>query len=348
MRRILLATFILLTIIKDHAIAQDIHFSQIHSSPIRLNPALTGLFNGDVRFIGNYKSQWKKISADFNTYSASLDGKVLFLRNKSFVNLGMNCYSDRAGDLGYSKNQANISASIVKSISKYQVNYISVGIEGGYLNQTTNYTKLHVFDSEDRLLNKVGDKTENFDFSGGINWYYSPMKRMLFYLGGALYHINEPDLSFEKEAGISKETLYKKTVLTGGAELTLKSGLTLMPSFISFDQGPHKEITLGSYVRHTLSYDDNLKSSRFYYGAWFRWYFSGDNEYSSGTDALILAVRLDYKNMVYSVSYDINVSRLSKVSKTEGGPELSILYIVDLDHSSGTKKKRKQILCPSF
>jgi len=344
MKRFLLTISVILVL--QNTNAQDIHFSQIHASPVRLNPAFTGLFNGDVRFIGNYKSQWKKVSADYNTYSASLDGKALFLRNKGFVNLGINFYSDRAGDLAYSKNQVNVAASIVKSISKYQENYVSIGFEAGYLNQATNYSKLHVFDTDDKLLDRVGDKAENFDVSGGMSWYYSPTKKMLFYLGGALYHINEPDLSFNKESNAPKEYLYQKTVFTGGAELTVKN-VTLMPSFISFDQGPHKEVTLGTYVRHNLSLEENnFRSSKFYYGAWFRWYYS--TEYNSGTDALILAVRLDYKSMVYSLSYDINVSKLSKVSRTEGGPELSILYIVDLDHSSGTKKKRKPILCPSF
>jgi len=34
---------------------QDIHLSQFNASPQNLNPAQTGLFDGDWRFVGNHK-----------------------------------------------------------------------------------------------------------------------------------------------------------------------------------------------------------------------------------------------------------------------------------------------------
>ena len=39
--------------------AQDIHFSQFNMSPGNLNPAFTGFFDGDVRGVANYRSQWR-------------------------------------------------------------------------------------------------------------------------------------------------------------------------------------------------------------------------------------------------------------------------------------------------
>ena len=38
--------------------AQDIHFTQWMFSPLNLNPAETGRFDGDYRVVGNYRSQW--------------------------------------------------------------------------------------------------------------------------------------------------------------------------------------------------------------------------------------------------------------------------------------------------
>ncbi|MFH1322164.1 MAG: type IX secretion system membrane protein PorP/SprF [Bacteroidota bacterium] len=38
--------------------SQDIHFSQFYQTPLIINPALTGSFNGQVRVLMNYKDQW--------------------------------------------------------------------------------------------------------------------------------------------------------------------------------------------------------------------------------------------------------------------------------------------------
>ena len=42
--------------------AQDVHFSHIHASPTIMNPAMTGLFDGDLRLILNYRSQWNNFT----------------------------------------------------------------------------------------------------------------------------------------------------------------------------------------------------------------------------------------------------------------------------------------------
>ncbi|HOA38555.1 MAG TPA: type IX secretion system membrane protein PorP/SprF, partial [Flavihumibacter sp.] len=51
------ATLILLTLglFTTALKAQDPHFSQFFASPLTLNPAYTGKFNGTVRVSGNYR-----------------------------------------------------------------------------------------------------------------------------------------------------------------------------------------------------------------------------------------------------------------------------------------------------
>ncbi len=46
--------------------AQDPNFSQFFASPLTLNPALTGKFDGQLRIAGNYRNQWPTIN---NAYS---------------------------------------------------------------------------------------------------------------------------------------------------------------------------------------------------------------------------------------------------------------------------------------
>ena len=56
--------------------AQDIHFSQFFQAPLRVNPGLTGVFNGDQRAFFQYRDQWKEF-APFKTYSLSVDAGLM-------------------------------------------------------------------------------------------------------------------------------------------------------------------------------------------------------------------------------------------------------------------------------
>src|ERR1700748_2299843 len=57
--------------------AQDPHFSQFFASPLTLNPALTGKFDGDVRIAGNYRNQWPTINRAFTTGTVSADFHIM-------------------------------------------------------------------------------------------------------------------------------------------------------------------------------------------------------------------------------------------------------------------------------
>ena len=50
--------------------AQDIHFTQFTYTPLNTNPAQTGLFDGDYRVGGNYRTQWWEVPGlPYTTFS---------------------------------------------------------------------------------------------------------------------------------------------------------------------------------------------------------------------------------------------------------------------------------------
>jgi type IX secretion system PorP/SprF family membrane protein len=328
------------------AIAQDIHFSQIHASPTQMNPSLTGLFNSQYRFIANYKNQWKTVTANYNTSYASLDGKVLYLRNRNFVSAGISAYSDQAGDLGFSKKQANLAVSVVKSLGSYWENYLSVGMEGGFINQSVDYSRLHVLDYESDPSFQAANSGFDFDLSAGLTWYFKN-RRFLMYAGSAFYHINEPEIGFSQLN--ENHTLFRKYIFHAGGEFNaFEKRIMLMPSIAMMYQGPHREVNIGTFVRHKLHTMSDSQRKFFYYGCWFRWYYSFN--YRSGADAVILSVRLDNNAFSYALSYDFTVSTLTNASRTAGSPELSIIYLMDVKKSSQVRQKHRsrKMTCPTF
>ena len=49
--------------------AQDIHFSQFSETPLLRNPALAGIFSGDLRIQAVYRNQWNSVTVPYQTSS---------------------------------------------------------------------------------------------------------------------------------------------------------------------------------------------------------------------------------------------------------------------------------------
>lgn len=49
--------FVIFMMMCNVVIGQDLHFSQFYEAPLLRNPALAGLYEGDVRIQGVYRNQ---------------------------------------------------------------------------------------------------------------------------------------------------------------------------------------------------------------------------------------------------------------------------------------------------
>src|SRR5258706_15012765 len=80
--------------------AQDIHYSQFYSSPLTLNPALTGINDCNYRVGAMYRSQWSSVSPDpYQTPSISFDINNVLQRiiKKGTLSAGALLFNDKAG-----------------------------------------------------------------------------------------------------------------------------------------------------------------------------------------------------------------------------------------------------------
>src|ERR1700722_19321847 len=75
MRKLCVLLFIFLIAGSD-GFAQDHMYSQFFNSPIYLNPALTGQFEGDLRMNLIYRNQFTSVPGSFNYLSASVDYNI--------------------------------------------------------------------------------------------------------------------------------------------------------------------------------------------------------------------------------------------------------------------------------
>lgn len=318
-------------------IAQDIHFSHIHSTPLHLNPSFAGVFNGDVRIIANYRNQWQNVTAKFNTFGVSADFKVVTMKNRDFLGIGVGAYMDVAGDLKFTNYTANVSLSYTKSLSRWKNHGISFGLYGGILNYSYDFTKARGFDTEP-VFTYQKPNVLNYDVGAGLSGFGQIGKYSEIYAGFAIHHINRPNVSTYG----AKEKLNMKYTALIGAEIANKTRHAALPTVMFSLQGKQQEITTGLFYRFEVNKFFKNMSNYLYVGAWARWHVVP--KAYSGIDAVIFSARYDYQQWKFTFSYDLNVSTLNIASRGNGGPEISIMYI----HQSNKKRGNKTLFCPRF
>jgi hypothetical protein len=113
---------------------QDIHWSQFNDNPIFQNPANTGEFNGDTRFIGNFRDQWRSVSVPFQTFNVCVD------RKSKHFNYGLLIYFDSQYN-GYIFNPLLPTNEIFQTDRKTNAN-IGLGAQYGWNISSRKYLKI--------------------------------------------------------------------------------------------------------------------------------------------------------------------------------------------------------------
>jgi hypothetical protein len=115
----------------------------------------------------------------------------------------------------------------------------------------------------------------------------------------------------------------------------------LITSMLFMKQGPHLEANFGAGIKYFTD-KRRANSPAISAGGWLR---TGRSESSNfSTDALIIVATYYWKSIQVGLSYDVNISTLSRGTGGRGGFELSIIHIGNFS----SKPKYKTIDCPKF
>jgi len=329
-----------LFIIHD-SFSQDTHFSQFIESPLTMNPALAGFFDGDFRAIANYRNQWSSVDG-FKTMQATCDGNLLKNKwTKGFLGLGLNVLSDQAGAAGMNSTQFNLSVSVAKYLRKHSS--LSFGLQGGYAQRSIDYSPLTWGNQYDGLHYDAslpsGEPTSPSsrfsytDFSAGVVWnlghdevFYSPNNGFGMRLGMALYHVTHPRYSFYDN---STDYLHSRFVFHGSMVFgTPNVSVSYMPSFMFEKQGAVTETEIGFGLNYILS--DNSRYSNFMKGT----SLLINAMYRFG-DSFVPSMQFKIANYGFGMSYDINTSGLHKA--VTGGVEVFVKYTTPNPFTVGKK-----------
>ena len=90
------------------AVAQDVGFSQFYDQPLLPNPALAGIFTGDIRLTASYRNQWQSVTVPYRTFGLSSEIKfpMQIMGRDLTLTTGLQLFRDVAGTSEFSTTQA--------------------------------------------------------------------------------------------------------------------------------------------------------------------------------------------------------------------------------------------------
>ncbi len=310
--------------------AQDIHFSQYGNSPLNLNPGLAGVFGGDLRFVGNYRKQWRTIPVPYTTFSGSVENKVYLSRGKynKFVTASLLVNYDKQGAIALQSLQIGIPIALTLPVGKN--NFLTVGATPMFGQRSFDSDQITLdeqyidgmFDpgsaiSEDLSVTNL----KYFDLSAGANLrLQSPRKRDRIDIGGAVHHLNRPKHDFWASSVTNNDDvrLYNKLTFYGLGLVQLTERFDFLAQGLFQQQGKYSEIVYGGGLRMHLN-KNRYKELAIQIGADWRHRYN---------NALVPRLEVFYSTWTFGATFDWDAfSRAGElVSNRRGGPELSLTY----------------------
>lgn len=331
--------------------AQEARFAQFYANPLYTNPALTGVMEGQLRFTANYRELYTSILGNegFKTISAGLEVRRPVGRG-NFFGFGAQFLRDQAAG-NFTRNQGVLSGSFQKKLAggrRGPTYFLVGGAQLGFGQRGFDVEKLwfsnqFFVDPTDRraFIDEGLSSGETFgqsnsglyvDFNAGILWYGVINKNTSFYLGGAAYHLNEPNISYIGQ----DDPLKRRFVGHGGAEFGLGStGFSILPAAMVQIQGPAMSATTGANFRYTQK---DWKEVALRAGLWLHM----SNRLDKITpDAAIVTAALEVESLQFGLSYDLTLNDLKLSNNGRGAFEISMIYTQKANY-------RSRVECPKF
>lgn len=306
----------------------DPHFTQYYVYPAWLNPALTGVFDGEYRASAIYRNQWSNVGSAFSTMGASLE----FTTNKN-LNAGVSIVNQVAGNGGFNYTTAygNVAYTGLR-FGAAENHRVVFGLQGGLIQRKFNPSKLVFSDqwnpvtggmipTQEAIMNS---SATSFDAGAGVLYYdATPGKKANIFGGFSASHLTRPENKF---AGVVNEKMPVRYTIHGGVKLAVSDELSVTPNAVYLRQGNMEEKVLGTYAQLKAAVNTDLLL-----GVNYRL-----------QDAVSAYAGFTHSNLVFSVSYDVNTSDLGKMVSGTNSFEISLTFV-------GRKKAKTpevEFVCP--
>lgn len=300
--------------------AQDPNFSQYFSSPLTLNPANTGNFEGPRRLATNFRNQWQGVGDPFLTGTVSFDSEIFKNRVGAGNRLafGLMGLFDRTAGGGLNSSYFSASLGYHVYLDPNETQKLSIGFQGTLASRRLDNSILTYANQFTSGGFNSSLPSNEIPTVGGINYLdfntgllYTQMNELGgFYFGTSLYHILRPNESFYEVDG---GKLPFRVNFSAGGLITMVNSDKIHLSGLFINQSLQKQATLG--MIYEIKTDNAINDISFLFGGFIRI-----------QDAIIPYLGTKFNDLQVGLTYDVINSSLNLSGTRNNSIEIALVY----------------------
>ncbi len=327
--------------------AQDLHFTQFELTPVHVNPAFTGMFQGSYRIGGVFRDQnapGAGLGDDFRTPHFFMDANFPWgLRKKDWVGFGINFFQDRSGAIDLGRGGFLAVAAYHFVFGKGNKNDLALGAQYGAIGYSVKSPQNARIEDGIRTgqasidQSKLNEVNANYnDISIGLAFSTAlGSKAHLLRVGINAGRVNQPDLTLISGSGGGAAPQRLGMLWTGNAMLRYhySEKIDLVPMLWVRSTGKFNVSSAQCMASYLYDVDKKIRLNG---GLGYR--FTGDLQVMLG---------LDYGSVKAQLAYDHTVANRKQAQNPVGvgGFELGLVYIGTILKKPNPKPK---VFCPRY
>lgn len=324
-------------------------YDLMNFSPLSLNPALTGAYEGTFRLGGVYRSGLTTVPTVYSTPVFYLDAPIIRgFKKHHWVGIGGTMYQDRAGEVGFRRQGFLGSVAYHIGLKKNTKSTITIGVQGGVYGTRLSGDPLRF---EDQIRSTTGVSFESgrldtsskqkFDLNAGVLYRNGVKKGQYFELGVAVKHLTTPVYSLIR--GNEGRVAGKKDSIATDVPMRI----TLHSQYI-------KDLNEKVFINPMLSMDAVLGTGDItgQIQGWAGLHLDPKKQIDVKAglgyrfkDAAQILLGYSQGNFTAGLAYDVTTTSLAKISRTVGGFEIGVSYIARIYKKPNVKPT---VLCPKY
>lgn len=302
---------------------QDFHYTQYFMSPLGVNPALAGAYNGSYRINGIYRDQYRSAALKpFGGFSLNVDAPIIRgIRKQDWIGVGLRIEQNTSGALGQKLNFYGLGVAYHLALDKKQNSIFTIGAQygtGGY-----SYNKLGVGDTGNSIINNSLSNQEN-NFNGSELEVDGGSLNDLTV--GVLYNRKNPKSGSDFKLGVSVEGIMNPNRASEGQD-NKGIGLNGFGTY-EFIMSKRASLTSGAY------YYSNKKASAIIVNSIYNYKLKpGDEMILHGglglrnARAALIYLGMTISGIRVGLAYDLDIGASTPGTNNHKSIELGVTYL---------------------
>ncbi|MCR9288062.1 MAG: PorP/SprF family type IX secretion system membrane protein [Bacteroidetes bacterium] len=334
--------------------AQDIHWTSYNMSPLTMNPALTGSYEGTFRIGGIYRDQYRSVVSNaYSTPSAFVDAPILMIGKRNWIGVGAVLFQDVAGTAKLTTSSFQLSGAFHLAMDKKSQNVLTLGAQWGQVTRKIGDFQNLTFEDgiltgapsqEIQRFNSGGGggggagqnepQTDYTDLSVGLLFKSKMSKTSSMELGVSARHLINPEYNFISTNNNSRNPdrrLGNRIIAHTRFDFELTDKWSIAPTAYFTNLSPASQFQIQGWAGYKLTPEEG-EPIKLNFGLGYR-----------AADAGQVLLGVDYKDFRATAAYDVTLSSLNAVNNYQGGFEIAVWYIAKIFKKPEIKPA---ILCP--